>query len=71
MTDATIPNREWKHIVHTKLPVSIRQALTDLTTDVTIPYSEYREVLITNMGYSWKQAGAKFHAKFPPVWRQL
>ena len=71
MTDVTIPNREWKHIVHSKLPVGIRQALTDLTTDVAIPYSEYTEVLITNMGYSWKQEGAKFHAKFPPVWREL
>ena len=71
MKDANIPEREWKHVVHNKLPTSARQALADMITNPGVTYPEYKEALNANMGCTWKLASSMIYLRFPHAWRDL
>ena len=71
MSDAQIPMSERKHIVHSKLPTVVRQAMLDLTIDMSVSYLDYKRELVANMGFTWKQAATLLFTKFTPAWKGL
>ena len=52
MSNAEIPMSERKHIVHSKLPNVVRQAMLDMTIDMSVSCLSYKRELVANRQFT-------------------